>query len=409
MMVRSRLQSFVLVLLYFMAIAPVAWAQEEPPVVKALYDTFAEVGGERPTHQSLTTAADGTITITGVKILMQNMQQDGQDIRQELVADELIMGGVKDASKGIFEVGTMSMKNAVISVTTPDVETVRMTMPVMQAEGAFIRSPDMLKTGLDRMFAQSMMARSYTVPLLTMAIGDFSIDLHDLKFKWDGDPKTFMGESVYSIGSVELPASTLDDLGMTPSLKELGYDKLVFAATGRANMQMPKEHIEVEGDSSFLARDMGAFSTSGAVGGMQPALFEAAQAIQESPNSIDVNAMMAMLQTVTIGHVKLRYDDASLAEKLLTWVTQSEGKSREQIVTEAAALSDFSLAGLGSPELSAQAKAAIQTFLTKPGWIQIELRPDAPIAVNKVMPLLGTPAEIVKLFKLQISAGALGE
>ena len=94
---------------------------------------------------------------------------------------------------------------------------------------------------------------------------------------------------------------------------------------------------------------------------------------------------------------------------MLKSIEQTQSKSREQIVTETAALSDFSLAGLGSPELSAQAKAAIQTFLTKPGWIQIESRPDVPIAMSKLMPLLGAPAEIVKLLKVQISAGAASE
>lgn len=405
MKLRNGLQSFVLAFLFVVAIVP-AWAQEEPPVVKALYDTFAELGGERPSHQSLTTAADGTITITGVKILMQNMQQDGVDIRQELTADELIIGNGKEISEGLFEVGTMSMKNTVISTTTPEIETIKMTMPVLQAEGAFIRAPGTLKTTMDRMFAQSMLARRYTVPLLTVAFGEFSLDLHDLKFSWDGDPKTYMGESVYSVGSVELPASTLDNLGMHPSLRELGYEKLVFGATGRANMQMPKEHIEIEGASSLLAREMGALSTSGAVGGLQPELFAAAQAAQDSPNSIDVNALMAMTQTITIGHMKLRYDDASLAERLLTYFEKLQKKSRDEIVADLVAVSDFGLIALNSPELNAQTKSALRTFLGKPGWIEIEMRPDVPVAVSQLMPLLGTPSEIVKLLKVKITAGA---
>lgn len=406
MIFRNGLQSFVLVFFYVLAVAPAAWAQEEPPVVKALYDTFAELGGERPTHQSLTSAGDGTITITGMKILMQKMQQDGQDVRQELTADELILSNGKEISEGLFEVDDMSMKNAVISMTTPEVETINITMPVMHAKGAFIHAPSSLKTGLDRMFAQSLLARNYSIPLMTMTVSTFSLDFHDLNFKWDGDPKTFMGESLYSIGSAELPASTLDNFGMQPSLQDLGYEKLVFAMTGRANMQLPSETIEVDGDSSFLAREMGAFSSSGAVGGIQPSLLEAAQAVQEAPNSIDMNAMMAMLQTITIGHIKLRYDDVSLAERLLKYFEKLQKKSRDEIVADMVAVSDFGMVALNSPDLTAQAKAALRTFFTKPGWIEIEMRPDAPVAVSKLMALLGTPNEIVKLLKVTISAGA---
>ena len=136
MTLRTHLRSLVLAFVIAVAFTPVVWGQEEPPVVKALYDTFAEVGGERPSHQSLTTGSDGKITITGVKILMQNQQHDGQDVRQELSADELVLGDVKELSEGMFEAGSMTMKNAVISVTTPEAEAVSITMPVMQAEGA---------------------------------------------------------------------------------------------------------------------------------------------------------------------------------------------------------------------------------------------------------------------------------
>lgn len=403
---RNGLKSFVLVFVWVVAFAPAAWAQEEPPVVKALYDTFAELGGERPSHKSLTTGSDGTITITGLKLLMQNYQQDGEDVRQELVADEVIISDIKSTSEGFFEAGSLMMKNSVISVTTPEIETFKMIVPVMQAKGAYIRSPETLKTNLDRVFAQSFLAREFSAPLVTLSAGEWSLDVHDAKFTWNGDPKTFMGETIYSVGGIELPASTLDELGMQPSLKELGYDALVIGVTGRANMKMPAAHLEIDGDSSVLARDMGAFTTSGAVGGIQPALLEAAQAVQETPNSIDMGAMMAMLQSITIGHIKIRYDDVSLAERLLTYFEKLQKKSRAEIVADSVAMSEFGLVGLSSPELSAQSKAALETFLTKPGWIEFELRPDVPIAASQIMPLLGTPAEIVKLLKVKITAGA---
>ena len=150
MTLRTGLRSIVLIFVWVVAITPLAWAEEEPPIVKALYDTFAELGGERPSHQTLTVGSDGKITITGVKILMQNLQQNGEDVRQDLVADELVLASVKETSDGLFEAGRMSMKNAVMTVTTPEVETFKITMPILQAEGAYIRSPSTLKTALDR-------------------------------------------------------------------------------------------------------------------------------------------------------------------------------------------------------------------------------------------------------------------
>ena len=81
------------------------------------------------------------------------------------------------------------------------------------------------------------------------------------------------------------------------------------------------------------------------------------------------------------------------------------GKPRDQLIQEATVTADFGLLALNSPELNAQVKEAIGTFMRDPGFIQIELRPEAPVSVQQLMPLLGTPGEIVKLMKVSVTAG----
>ncbi len=403
------LRSLVVMITLIAFVTVPARAEDEPAIIKALYDTFFEMSGTRPSHDTLVTDAAGNITITGLKMLMQNFQQEGEDIRQDLTAARMVIKDVSELSEGMFEAGELMLTSAVVNVTTPTVETFKMTIPVVESKQAIIRAPSTIKTPLDRLFAQSFLARSTSIPLATVSVGEWSIDVHDIKFGWDGDPKTFLGATTYSIGSIEVPTSTLDQTGASPSLSELGYKAIVLGLTGRASMDMKDVDLEFDGDVALLAREMGALLLAGAIGGVKPELLEAAQAVRESPNTIDMNAMMVMLKSISVGHFKLRYEDASLAERLLTYVEKKEGKTREQIIQESVAMSDIGLAAAGSPDLNAQIKAALEVFLRNPGWIELELRPAQPVTASQIMRLLGTPAEIVKLLNIKISAGPAAE
>ena len=382
-----------------------AQAQNEPQVVKALYDLMEELAGERPTHAALLMSEDGTITISGAKMLMQNFQQDGQDVRQEFSADELIMKDVRPLSDVLFEVGKLEVRNGVMKVSTPEFESFTMETPVVTSTGVFIRSPAALQSNLDRLFAQSYLARSTVVPLTTIKAMDWSFDIHDISIEWDGDPITYMGPSRFKVGSFELPASLFAGSGVKPSLGDLGYDKIVLGLAAQGDMQKPAEFLELSGAMTTIAKAMGSILIDGKVDGLQPALLEASQSLREQPTSIDINAMMAMAQTISIEKLRFRYDDASLAERMLSYLEKTEGKSRDQIAAEAAAMAEYGMVAANSPALTAQAKTALQTFLTKPGWIELSIAPDAPVTVAQIMPLLQNPPEIVKLLNINITAG----
>ena len=62
-----------------------------------------------------------------------------------------------------------------------------------------------------------------------------------------------------------------------------------------------------------------------------------------------------------------------------------------------------------SPEFAVQFKTALETFLRNPGWIQFELRPATPIAASQITPLVGAPAELIKLLNPSVTAGAAEE
>ena len=106
------LRSLVVMITLIAFVTVPARAEDEPAIIKALYDTFFEMSGTRPSHDTLVTDADGNITITGLKMLMQNFQQEGEDIRQDLTAARMVIKDVSELSEGMFEAGELMLTSA---------------------------------------------------------------------------------------------------------------------------------------------------------------------------------------------------------------------------------------------------------------------------------------------------------
>src|SRR5260370_37127206 len=104
-------------------------------------------------------------------------------------------------------------------------------------------------------------------------------------------------------------------------------------------------------------------------------------------------------------HALLRYDDASLADRMLKAAALLSNTDpaafRQQVIT----MVDMRAAALGdSPAISA-AVAAVKTFLGEPHSLTIELAPPAPVAFS-ALPAASTmpPGDIAALIGLTVTA-----
>lgn len=397
--------SFFGALALIVLLALPAGAADEPAVITALYDTFAEVAGERPAHENLEIASDGTITITGLSVVLSAHQEDGVDVRQEMRAANTVLRDIKQLSPGLFEIGAASFTDTVITVGTPVEAFAVVNVPTFEAAGWIVRGPELIKTGLDRMMAGQFVARDTKMPLLTVKALGFNVEVKDAHYRWQGDPSTGLGTWAFSIASVALPEELMSGLTGPFSPQALGYGAVNMSMNGTSSLGLVENLAETDTDVTISLSEMGALTIAFEVGKIPLGLFDALQAAQKAPESLDVNTLMAQAQTITIGGLRIRYDDASLVTRLLDQLVKTEGKTREALIAEAVQTGEFALLGFNTPEFTAQAKAATQAFLENPGWIQFEVAPDTPVSVNQFMQLLGSPAEALKLLKVSVSSG----
>ncbi len=397
--------SFICLLALIAFLVLPARAADEPAVVKALYDTFAEVAGERPSHESLEMASDGTITITGLNVVMSAHQEDGIDVRQEMRTASTVLRDIKELSPGLYEIGAASFSDSVLTMGTPVETFVTVDFPTFDAVGWVVRGPELIKTGLDRLMAGQFIARDMKMPVMTVKAQGFAVDIKDAHYKWQGDPATGLGTWAFTIASVKVPEELLGMATGPFSPKALGYDTVDMSMTGVSSMGLTDELVDADADVTIALTEMGALTIAFKVGKIPPSLFDALQAAQKSPENVDVNALMGQTQSITIGGFKLRYDDASLVDRLLDQLAKTEGKTREALIGEAVQTGEFALLGFNSPEFTAQAKAAVQAFLENPGWLQIEAAPDAPVSITQFLQMMGSPAEALKLLKVNVTSG----
>jgi hypothetical protein len=124
---------------------------------------------------------------------------------------------------------------------------------------------------------------------------------------------------------------------------------------------------------------------------------EAAQAAQSMMG-------MQLLQAVSIGGATVRYDDASLAGKLLEFFAKAQGLEKAQLVEGLKTMVPQMIAGVGIPELVDLVAPAVSTFLDDPKSLEVDIAPDAPTSLLVLMAAASNPASLITALGVSVTA-----
>jgi hypothetical protein len=113
---------------------------------------------------------------------------------------------------------------------------------------------------------------------------------------------------------------------------------------------------------------------------------------------------MEMAGKLSIFSLSLRYDDASLTNKLLDYFAAQQGISRTEFVGGLKIIAPAMLAQAGSPALVEQVKAAIGTFFDNPQSLEISIDPGRAVNFMELAALAANPDALVSSLNFQISA-----
>jgi hypothetical protein len=182
-------------------------------------------------------------------------------------------------------------------------------------------------------------------------------------------------ESKGRIEDITIPPEAFADSQMGP--QTIGYDNLVLDVSWDGSRDAAAKTMTIR-DFTMSVQDGGALSVSGIMGNL-PA--------PTALNDADAAAKAAAMEVHT---VTVRYEDASLAGRILDLLAQQQGISREEYANQIAGALPFLLAAMNNPEFQNEVAGAIGAFLKDPKSLTVKIQPDAPISANEIVGIATT-------------------
>ena len=222
--------------------------------------------------------------------------------------------------------------------------------------------------------------------------------------------------STLSISGITADLSTVkeEDAQAGAVIEGLGLTNIAGDVTGSFNWSMADGHMTVD-QFLFDFADIGAIDMTVDLTGLTPALLiklqEANKAVEAAgdPTSEAAQAAQAMmgmelLQGLSIGGANIRYDDASLAGKLLEFFAQAQGIDKAQLVEGLKTMVPQMIAGVGIPELVDLVAPPVSTFLDDPKSLEIDVAPASPTSLLVLMAAASNPASLITALGVTVTA-----
>jgi len=356
------------------------------------------------------------ITVDGVTVGLVGYDKDVKPMHFDT---ELTFSGVSEEAGGAFFAD---------SLTIPDIETEFASEPKGELSLKDIEVNDLYLPGGDTVPAIA------TVQLIgAISTGPLSV-LRDGVEVMAYDSFEAASDFTPSQGSAELQelSSSLSITGIMADLSTVSEEDpdagAVIEALGLTNISgdisqdmtwsMADGHMTI---SQFLLdfADIGALDLTAEVTGLTPAVLEQINAMQtnmaadgemtEEKAQAQMMSGMAIMQGVSIVGASVRYDDASLAGKLLDFFAAQSGADRATFVAGLKSMLPAMVAESGIPALNDVVVPPVEAFLDNPESLEVRIAPPNPTSALVLMAAAANPAGLIKALGLVVEANTPAE
>ncbi len=356
-----------------------------------------------------------TITVDNVTISIKGMAET------ESFNTSLTFNGVKETGDGGYTADSVVLPDVEADLTEDgvpgnislsDIELSNFYLPgddtitplqSLQLVGAISTGPlSVTRNGAEVTSIESM----ESVSTFTPAQG--SADLTDLS-------------STVSINGIAVDLSTVkdEDAQAGAAIEALGLTNIAGDITGSLDWSMADGHMTIN-QFLFDFADVGALDLTFDLTGLTPAVLgkiqeasatAAAAGDSASDEAQAAQAMMGMelLQAVSIGGATVRYDDASLAGKVLDFFAKAQGIDRAQLVEGLKAMVPQMIAGIGIPELVDLLSPPVSTFLDDPQSLEVDVAPASPTNLLVLMGAAANPGSLITMLGVTVTANEAAE
>jgi hypothetical protein len=207
----------------------------------------------------------------------------------------------------------------------------------------------------------------------------------------DGVPQDSKG----SVEGITVPPEAFAEAAFKPDA--IGYDKVVFDVTWDGSRDLAAKTATIR-DFTVSFQDGGDLSIWGVVGDLP------------DPRALNDPTAAGSVSKTKVHELTIRYDDHSLAGRVLDFLAQQQGLARADYAKQISDALPFLLIAINNPGFQEQVATAVGSFLQDPKSLTIELAPDAPVSGDDLVALAKTdPGKIPDTLNASVTANSPAE
>lgn len=213
--------------------------------------------------------------------------------------------------------------------------------------------------------------------------------------------------------SADLTSVAEEDPGAGATIEALGLTNVTGEIYMEMSWAMADGHLDVTAFTLDFD-DVGALDLTFEVTGFTPGVLDQIYAMQASMSAggelteeqaqAQMMQGMALMQGVNIVSAAIRYDDASLAGKLLDFFAAQSGADRASFVEGLKAMLPAMLAETGIPALNDLVVPPVSAFLDDPQSLEVSVNPPSPTSLLVLMAAAANPAGLITALGLAVEA-----
>lgn len=358
--------------------------------------------------------ADGdTVTVNGVTFAPI---AEAEGVEPLVIDTELTFTGVSDTEGGGFTAEAM---------TVPDVDAEFSTEPAGRVTLSDIVVEDIWLPPADAIDSLSLIqsaVRIATGPLSVTRNGEEVIAFEGIEavsdFAYDDTDALSEVTSSFALTGLTADLSTVgeEEPEAGAVIEALGLTNISGSYVQSSTWTLADGRMLLDQMTLDLA-DVGAINIALDVSGFTPALLDKISAMQDTgvdPASEEGQAQqmmlgMELLQNVTLTSASVRYDDASLAPKLIEFFATQSGVDAAQFKEIVKAMVPEMVGQAGIPALTDLVVPAANAFLDDPQSFEIAVQPATPTTLLVLSAAAANPAGLISALGLTVTANQAAE
>ncbi len=355
-----------------------AAAIEPEAAAAALAAALAKGSDSKAAYESAV-AESGNVVIKGLTI------SRGAD-EPTIAFGETIIEAPADSVNGVFESPRITFTNGTIAgASTGSIASAALT-------GATVLDPETMKgDGFgESILFETAEANDFRATRSAEEPGEISVKRVFIESGNVVD--NIAQDSKGVVEGIVLPPEIFAESSM--KLETLGYEELVIDVTWDGSRDVAGGTMELR-DLNVSIEGGGDLSIAATMGNLpDPRMLN-------DPNATDAASKLK------VHRASIRYDDDSLAERILDYRAGQQGISRAEYAEQVSAALPFLLAILNNPGFQKEVSEAVAAFLADPQSLTITIAPDEPVSGEEILGLIGTaPQTIPDRLKASIQANS---